>query len=130
MEQKMKNRAISKEARKAFSRMELRFIDMEDLVQLIDDVKTSVALSARENFSRLPRTTDPTYEEKANAGAQRHLSFISERMNGMIDEIEGIIDVADISTTCLVKDATKSKKTVYKKRLVDPSIQTTEPTNH
>jgi hypothetical protein len=112
-EQQMKNRLTSS-ARNAFNKLEIRYVDLKWLAAWFDDIQTSVAISLRENFGRLPDKEDPDYGDAANAAAQKHCSFVSDRMEGLIYEIEDIIHDAQTNIVFLINDAAKKEQKTCK----------------
>ena len=80
--------------RRIFRQLDIRFEDLEHFSELLSDVQTCLSVSVRENFSHLPETTDPKYRERVQDGILGHLRFLGDRMEGLVDELTGLIDRA------------------------------------
>jgi hypothetical protein len=86
-----------KQLRKIFGQQELRFVDVDQFSELLSDVQTCLSVSIRENFSRLPERTDPKYEEIVRDGLLSYLNFLSDRMEGLADELSDLIGDARLN---------------------------------
>jgi hypothetical protein len=93
----LENKMESKQhipVRRIFRQLDIRFEDLEHFSELLSDVRTCLSVSARENFSHLPERTDPEYRERVRDGILSHLNFLCDRMDGLVDELTGLIDRA------------------------------------
>jgi hypothetical protein len=115
MEPNMKNRLALK-ARKVFDKWELPSIELSDLVDLFDSMQTCVAVSLRENFSRLPDSNHLTYGKEAEKALRKHSEFVADRLKGMIVEIEEVASDARRNAEILIENAAADTTVKKKKR--------------
>jgi hypothetical protein len=93
----LENKMESKQrtpVRRIFRQLDIRFEDLEHFSELLSDVQTCLSVSVRENFSHLPARTDPQYGGRVRDGILSHLNFLCNRMEGLVDELTGLIGQA------------------------------------
>jgi hypothetical protein len=69
---KTTNIAPDTRARRIFRQLGIQFEDLDDFSELLSDIQTSLAVSLHENFSHLPKRTDPKYGEAVSDGILTH----------------------------------------------------------
>jgi hypothetical protein len=80
--------------RRIFRQLSIRFEDLDHFSELLNDVQTSLSVSLNENFCHLPETTSPKYGEAVRDGILGHLNFLCDRMEGLVEELNSMIDKA------------------------------------
>ena len=83
--------------RRIFHQLDIRFEYLEHFSELLSDVQTCLSVSVRENFSHLPARTDPQYGGRVRDGILSHLNFLWNRMEGLVDDLTGLIGQARVA---------------------------------